>query len=145
MIREMREEDLAEIGKLEIELFTSPWSEDDFRSELNQNPYARYTVIEKEHEILGYLGLWLVDDKAQVTTFGVKKDAQRQGLARLLYTEALEHFKEKGIRFVSLEVRKSNFAAQCLYQSFGYRILGIRPNYYNDTEDAYLMGMEVDI
>lgn len=39
-----------------------------------------------------------------------------------------------------LEVRRSNEAAQALYQQLGFEVVGVRPRYYKDTEeDAVLM------
>jgi ribosomal-protein-alanine N-acetyltransferase len=41
---------------------------------------------------------------------------------------------------VTLEVRRSNDAAQALYQKYGFDVVGERRRYYRDTgEDALLM------
>ena len=45
-----------------------------------------------------------------------------------------------GARRMTLEVRASNEAAQGLYRSFGFEVVGRRPRYYSDDgEDALIM------
>jgi ribosomal-protein-alanine N-acetyltransferase len=47
-------------------------------------------------------------------------------------------------RLVTLEVRRSNTAAQRLYRRFAFRAVGVRPNYYaEDQEDAIVMLLEL--
>jgi ribosomal-protein-alanine N-acetyltransferase len=43
-----------------------------------------------------------------------------------------------------LEVRRSNLAAQKLYESMGFAVTGIRKGYYSDDgEDAFLMALDL--
>jgi ribosomal-protein-alanine N-acetyltransferase len=45
---------------------------------------------------------------------------------------------------MTLEVRRSNMAAQGLYTKLGFKIEGERPNYYEDNgEDALIMWYRV--
>ena len=54
--------------------------------------------------------------------------------------------KTDGTREVFLEVAVSNLPAQYLYRQFGFRICGIRKNYYGRYKDAYVLhkGVEAD-
>ena len=46
-------------------------------------------------------------------------------------------------REATLEVRLSNVAARRLYEKYGFRPVGLRPNYYTDDgEDALIMTTE---
>ena len=46
----------------------------------------------------------------------------------------------RGIREMTLEVRKSNRVAIGMYQSFGFEIVGERKGFYHDNgEDALIM------
>ena len=47
---------------------------------------------------------------------------------------------------ISLEVRKSNLKAISLYERNGFEISRVRPNYYDDAEDAivYIKYFEVN-
>jgi ribosomal-protein-alanine N-acetyltransferase len=48
-----------------------------------------------------------------------------------------------GVRSVFLEVRPSNREALGLYRSRGFQVVGRRPEYYDDGEDALLMTLEL--
>jgi ribosomal-protein-alanine N-acetyltransferase len=55
--------------------------------------------------------------------------------------EARDHRSSR----ITLEVRKSNEAAQRLYQSLGFAARGVRKGYYSDDgEDALAMALEFD-
>ena len=64
-IREMKVDDLKKIVELEKDLFLSPWNEEDFIHELKENPMAGYYILEKENQIIGYIGLWFLGDQCQ--------------------------------------------------------------------------------
>lgn len=82
-IRLMEVKDLKEILTLEHQLFTSTWNEEDFIYEIETNPFSFNYVIEENNEIIGYAGLWVTYEQAQITTIGVKKEYQRKGYASL--------------------------------------------------------------
>lgn len=139
-IRAMKLSDLNEIMILEHELFTSCWSEEDFIYELTTNPFSLNYVIEENGMIIGYIGVWITYEQAQITTLGVKKEFQHLGHAIKLMKYVEKIFEEKHCEQISLEVRISNEAAIHLYKKLGYQKAGIRKNYYQDNhEDAYLM------
>jgi [ribosomal protein S18]-alanine N-acetyltransferase len=45
----------------------------------------------------------------------------------------------RGPRSIALEVRVTNHAAQSLYERFGFTQAGVRPRYYENTDDALVM------
>ena len=54
--------------------------------------------------------------------------------------ELLSASIDMGARAVSLEVRMSNWGAQRMYGRFGFRPVGVRKGYYQETgEDALVM------
>jgi [ribosomal protein S18]-alanine N-acetyltransferase len=140
MIREMTIEDLERVCQIEQEAFSHPWSRDDFEIELLSNPYSLYYVYELDREIVSYIGLWLIYEKAQITTIAVKNKYRGQKISRVLMNHVDRICKENDIEICSLEVRVSNLTAIGLYKSSGFEIKGIRKDYYQDNhEDAYLM------
>lgn len=90
--------------------------------------------------IVGYAGLWLMVDEAHVTTIATHPAARRRGLGELLLASLIDIGYEIGARWITLEVRVTNLAAQALYEKYGFRIVSTRPRYYSDNdEDAYIM------
>lgn len=140
MIRSMKLSDLDEVTKIEQEAFSHPWSKEDFEVELQSNPFALYFVLVEDEIIKAYIGVWIIYEKAQITTIAVNKEFRRQGYSKklMVYLDIL--CLENSVEEVSLEVRVSNEKAINLYQSFGFEMKGIRKDYYQDNhEDAYLM------
>ena len=72
----MKVDDLKRIVELEKDLFLSPWNEEDFIHELKENPMAGYYILEKENQIIGYIGLWFLGDQCQITTIATDRHFQ---------------------------------------------------------------------
>jgi len=90
--------------------------------------------------IVGFAGLWLMVDEAHVTTIAMHPDYRRRGLGELLLVSLIDIAYEIGARWVTLEVRVSNYPAQSLYRKYGFREAGVRHRYYSDNqEDALIM------
>lgn len=119
------------------------WSRDSFVAEIN-NQISNYScATNKENRIVGYLGLWKIIDEAHITNLAVHPDFRRKGAAKLLLFDALEQCYKEKIKYLTLEVRVSNEGAINLYESFGFKSLGVRKKYYqNNNEDALIMWSE---
>jgi ribosomal-protein-alanine N-acetyltransferase len=94
--------------------------------------------------------MWLMVDEAHITTFAVDSAWRRQGIGERLLLAFLDiaierraHEATLGAHEATLEVRLSNLAARRLYEKYGFRPVGLRPNYYSDDrEDALIMTTE---
>src|SRR3989304_3389685 len=65
---------------------------------------------------------------------------RRQGIGELLLADTLDLALANRQEVVTLEVRRSNEAAQALYEKFGFLKVGARRRYYSDNhEDAIIM------
>ena len=119
------------------------WSRGSFASELN-NPCACYlTVVNENNKCVGYMGVWRIIDEAHVTNLAVHPDFQGNCLAHFLILSSLKECYEDKIKYMTLEVRKSNERAKHIYEKFGFKSLGIRKKYYQDNnEDAIIMWTE---
>lgn len=141
-IRRATPQDTPVIAEIERNCFSKPWSEEDFKKCFGLENY-RFFIAEREGEPLGYAGMYVCLDEADVATIGVLPRFRRQGVGRALMKVLLDGAEEDGIRTVFLEVRSSNGAAKALYESLGFRAFGIRKDYYEEpTEDAVLMKYE---
>lgn len=143
-VRPMRLADLDRVLHIERLSFPTPWPRSAYRYELEHNQRATYLVLvshDEGEQLLGYVGFWVVVDEAHIATIAVDPRARRRGLGALLLLRAMEDAQRQGAQTVTLEVRRSNLAAQALYAKFGFRQLGLRPAYYADNrEDALLLG-----
>lgn len=138
-IRRMTPDDLRAVSLLDKLSFNQPWPPNAFEIEL-KNPGARCWVAEVEDQVVGALVLWRVLDEAELATLAVRPDFRRRGIARVLLQTALDAAYAEGARICQLEVRAGNEAAQKLYESFGFAVVGRRLKYYRDNgEDALLM------
>lgn len=144
VIRFMEIRDLKKVLVIEKESFSAPWTQSLFFSELTNNRYAKYFVLEKENEVAGYLGLWHQGSNFHITNLAVSIKLRRRG-----YGEKLLKFIEKialinKINKISLEVRRSNCIAQEMYKKYGYKVMRVLRNYYQEEkEDALVMEKKV--
>ncbi|WP_017473312.1 ribosomal protein S18-alanine N-acetyltransferase [Amphibacillus jilinensis] len=143
-IRPMELDDLDQVTQIEKKSFQTPWSKVLYRKELFENHFAHYFVIENCYQIIGFCGVWLVLDEAQVTNIAIDPIYRGQGYGKMLFQYMLSKAMLNGAKSLSLEVRKTNKAAQALYERFGLEKAGIRKNYYTDNnEDAIVMWVKL--
>lgn len=140
VIRKMELTDIDAVMEVEKASFSSPWTTDIFYQEIVDNDHAYYFIIEVDKKIAGYIGAWIIMDDAQITNIAVLPEYRRFRLGQSLFGYMTQQAVLMGVNRLSLEVRKSNIAAQKLYRKFGLVPGGIRKNYYADNqEDAIVM------
>ena len=145
IIRKMTIEDVPKVHEIELATFPSPWTLDSFYYEMEQNQFSHYLVAEVDGEIIGFCGLWLVIDAAQITNVAVLEKMRGRKIGQALMLEAMRIAKESGMEVVSLEVRVSNEVAQNLYRKLKFKDGGIRKGYYADNnEDALVMWVNLN-
>lgn len=137
----MKLEDLNEVLEIEVLAFSTPWSRNSFLYELLENERAFYLTAKNEYgRIMGYVGMWIVFDEGHITNLATHPQFRRRGVARKLMDELITASKERGVRYLTLEVRRTNSEAQELYQNLGFVHMGVRRKYYLDNnEDALIM------
>ena len=144
-IRAMELKDVQRVWEIDVASFSLPWPERSYRFEILENPASHCYVIEVSQgeqlpEIAGMIVMWFILDEAHIGTIAIDKPYRRMGLGRILLADALMDAYQKGIRMSFLEVRRSNQAAQAMYEQFGFQVAGVRNRYYKDNgEDALLM------
>ena len=140
VIRAMTMADIDAIAELEKLVFTLPWSRDSFRREVEENAAARYLVLEDRGHVVAYAGMWLVIDEAHITNIAVHPEARGRGFGERLLRALMRLASDTCMCMITLEVRRSNLAAQALYRKAGFQDVGYRKRYYEDNqEDALIM------
>ncbi|MCR5785013.1 MAG: ribosomal protein S18-alanine N-acetyltransferase [Eubacterium sp.] len=139
IVREMDKKDTEAVFLIEEQCFNRPWSAKGFaESALREDTV--FLVAEKEGEILGYAGMYISFDEAEIERVGVDPGKRRMGIAGRIIGEMNKIAAEKGILSIILEVRRSNEAAIGLYKKYGFKDIGIRKNFYDlPREDAVIM------
>ena len=69
----------------------------------------------------------------------VRKAFRHQGIGQTLLDELISLTKQAGLDKMHLEVNCNNLPAINLYEKNGFQKVGVRPKYYNKTDDAILM------
>ncbi len=120
--------------------FRIPWSRQSLIDELVNNNMAVYYSALSDRKAIGYAGMWQVLDEGHITNIAVHPEFRKSGVGSLLLNELLKEAKLRGIRALTLEVRKSNEGAKALYRKYGFEEGGFRKAYYADNhEDAIIM------
>ncbi len=142
-LRPMAACDLTAVAALERKLFSEPWSARLWLEEVN-SAVSHALIAEEAGELVAYAGFYLAADEAEITRVAVDPTRQGRGLGKYLLAALLREAALAGARSVYLEVAARNVAARSLYDGFGFKVLGLRKNYYaQDKDDALLMGLQV--
>ena len=131
-VEPMHREDLDAVTGIDRRSFPSPWARQSFINDLH-NPAARYIVVRRQGEVVGFAGMWLIGEEAHISTLAVHPDHRGQGHGKRLLLRLLELARDAGAERVTLEVREANWVARRLYERFGFRPVAFLKSYYADT------------
>lgn len=129
---------ISDLENLEISDFDDFWNMDILKDELTSET-SQFICAKFENKVVGFAGIKIILDEADIMNIAIKEDYRRQGIATLLLNHILDFCKEKGIKTIHLEVNEKNFSAISLYQKFGFEECGRRKQYYDNKYDAILM------
>ncbi len=143
----MKRVDLDEVMVIEESSHQSPWVRQIFVEELDRS-WAHVDLLrtrpQNGGELLAFVNYWLVRDEVHILNVATRGSARRQGHAARLLEHVIGFAHRKQARYLTLEVRRSNLPANRLYRKYGFRAVGIRPNYYVDNrEDAVVMLLDL--
>lgn len=142
-IRAMGPADLEDILEIERLSFISPWTRGMFEDTIC-SPIARNLVLEKDNKIIGYIMLYSVEDEVHIMNIAIDPVHRRKGFGIYLVNRVIEDCARDGGTEFFLEVREGNRAAQDLYRTLGFSVIGRRKGYYRETgEDAFVMHMSI--
>lgn len=140
MIRKVADRDLERIMQIEEICFSSRWTKEMFLYELHENEFGHFYVLEENQKIAGFIDFWITFECCQLANIAVHPSFQRRGYSRCLMDFMIASAEQEQCETIMLEVRPSNEAARCLYDSYEFMKVNIRKGYYNDNgEDAIVM------
>jgi len=151
----LSEEHIDSICEIENESFGDPWNRQFFLELLDNYFAVCFVAIEQtpggvaatpfqKGAVAGYLIAYHVTDEIQILNIAVKKSMRNKKIATELFDVIFNYAKSENAVEFTLEVRPSNISAISLYKKLGFKIDGVRKNYYrNPLEDAILMSLRL--
>ena len=145
-MRDVHWTDIPQLVALEAELFPDDaWAEATWWAELAGRPRRAYVVEEEAGQVLGYAGVDLGGEVADVMTMAVAPAARGRGLGRRLLDELVARARQDHAEHLMLEVRADNAVARSLYDSNGFEVLTVRHRYYQPGDvDAHVMRLTLE-
>ena len=93
-ITSMTEKHIPALAELERLCFSTPWTEQGLREELD-NRTAHFIVAETGDQVAGYMGVFVVCESCYVSDIAVYPQFRRQGVASALIKKASADFFRK--------------------------------------------------
>ena len=136
----MRLQDIPAVGSLEQKLFpVDAWPLELFFDEFAQEETRQYLIGEVDGQLIGYCGVMVVGETADIQTIGVLPEYEGQGIGTAMLTSMLDEARRRGAVETLLEVREDNPRARRLYERFGFERIHTRRGYYRDGVNAHVM------
>lgn len=142
-ITKMELSDLDEISSTLTSCFDNFWNYNILKSEL-ENTNSKYIVAKLNNEIVGFAGIINTLDQMEITNIVVRKDMRNHGIGNTLLNELIKLTIDSKMNTIFLEVNSNNFSAIKLYEKNGFKQVGLRKKYYNNTDDAILMNLKIN-
>lgn len=137
----MNMSDLEEIKDILVSDFDDFWTYSILKDELNCSS-SHYIVAKLNNEIVGFGGIKVVLDSADIMNIVVKKNFRNLGIGTSILNEIVALCLSLNLSSITLEVRKDNEYAISLYKNFGFETLGVRKKYYNGI-DGFIMEKKI--
>lgn len=142
-ILDMTLQDFEEIKENLILDFDDFWIPEILKSELlSEN--KKYIVAKLNNQIIGFAGVLLGLDEAEIMNIVTKKEMRKKGVGTLLLEKIIQIARDQKLEKIFLEVNENNIQAIKLYEKFGFEKISIRKNYYHGKDDAIIMSKKVE-
>jgi ribosomal-protein-alanine N-acetyltransferase len=92
-----------------------------------------------DNQVTGYMIYELHRNRIHLLTIGVLPEARSQGVGRKLIEKLIGKLTQTRRNRITCEVRETNLNAQQFFRHMGFRAISVINDFYDDTEDAYLM------
>lgn len=137
-------DELDPILAIEQRSFQWPWGRLAFEGELTCRNACNHIVKSSAggagEQVVAYAFFRMAAAELHLLKIAVTPAWRRQGIAARLLERCFASSAIRGAASVHLEVRRTNTAAIELYLKLGFKVVGKRHKYYEDTkEDALLM------
>jgi len=118
------------IANLEKSLFDSPLSIKDLENMNLQEAFKIWKIY--EDSLIGYVCFFHVKNEVEIIKIGIMKSHQGRNYGTYL----IKKIKKLSIRKIFLEVSSLNKTAIKFYEKNGFKIIGLRKNYYTLKDNS---------
>lgn len=137
-ICEMSNDDLLVLKNSLTNEFDDFWTYNILKQEFD-NDNTTYFVAKEDNVIVGFAGILVILDEANIMNIVTKKDKRKLGIGSLLLEKLIDISKSKNLASITLEVNEKNIPAINLYKKYNFQQVGVRKKYYDNTDAAILM------
>jgi [ribosomal protein S18]-alanine N-acetyltransferase len=133
--------DLDDVLEIEAGSFNNPTTREWYERELARPEVCFIYVLRTPAvRVAAFCAFWRVADQAHINNLAVRPELRGRGLGSQMLEAIMGEAHGLGADGLTLEVRRSNIAAQRLYSRAGFREAGVRKNYYTQpVEDALVL------
>ena len=131
-------EDIINIEPNFSDNFDKFWSIDILKNDF-YDEHSKYIVAKIDNEIVGFAGIKIILDEADIMNIATRIDKRNCGIGSLLLEELLKICNLSNCKNINLEVNENNTCAIHLYEKYDFKRIGLRKKYYNNTYNAILM------
>lgn len=132
-INKMTISDLKEISEILESEFDNFWNFNILYNEISKIN-STYIVCRYKNEIVGFAGIKIILDFAELENIVVRKSHRGKGFSKIILNELINIAKQKKCTQLNLEVNSNNNIAINLYEKLGFKKVGIRKRYYNGID-----------
>lgn len=137
-INTMNFKDINSIESNFSEKFDKFWSINILKNDF-ENENSKYIVAKIDNEIVGFAGIKIILDEADIMNIAVRTDKRKLGIGSILLEKLIKIAIDSNCNFITLEVNENNFPAIYLYEKYDFEKIGLRKKYYNNTDNAIIM------
>ena len=139
--------DLDGVLEIEAKSFNNPTTREWYEKELERPEVCFIYVLRTPAvPVAAFCAFWRVADQAHINNLAVRPELRGQGLGSQMLEAIVVEAQRLGAESLTLEVRRSNIAAQRLYLRAGFQEAGVRKNYYTQpVEDALILARSLKI
>lgn len=142
-IAKMTISDLDSIKDILSSDFDDFWNYNILKEEL-ESETSNYIVAKNGlNQIVGFGGYKILVDNADIMNIVTKKSCRKNGVGTLILQNIIDLIKSQNINHIILEVNENNIPAINLYKKFDFITIAKRKKYYNGTDNAIIMELEI--
>ena len=138
--KEDSEKYFSTIVAIETAVFKPPWTENDFRAEINDSN-SHSLLLVTSGLLAGYLFAKQAADEISLNKLCIHREYRERGWGKLLLRKFLGRHRNTSRRMF-LEVATTNTPAIALYRSCGFVVVRVRKKIYASGADALEMVYE---